>query len=398
MNRLSSLAIVPFLAGLGACGSSNASSPSDGGLGDARPTADAGDDSTQGDDAGGNGTTEYDATLSGAEVVPAVVTSAGGAAKFVLQADGTTLTYDISHTVQNALAVAIHLASPGENGGVIFPLTPVSGHLTGSVTIASDQSDALASGQVYVDVQSQAHPDGEVRGQLLLPGSQIFVAAATGGQQVPAVSSTYHAHASFIESPDQGTLRYHFVTDAVPTDVRLHRAIGALNGPVAYPLAPVDQTIDGVLQIGGSDPDDLQHSRFYLNVVTAANPAGELRGQLVKPGETLYTGVLSGGNEVPPVSSQATGGAQLVLSPLRDQGRYEVVVSGVIPTGAEMDNAPAKQNGPMLYQLTLDASGAMGATPMKSSDYGLLTSGSVAVNVRTASYANGELRTQLQHR
>jgi hypothetical protein len=108
--------------------------------------------------------------------------------------------------------------------------------------------------------------------------------------------------------------------------------------------------------------------------------------------------VLSGGNEVPPVPSQATGGAQLILSPLRNQGRYEVVVSGVIPTGAEMDDAPANQNGPMLYQLTLDASGAMGATPMKSTDYPLLMNGNVAVNVRTASNANGELRTQLEQR
>jgi hypothetical protein len=60
-----------------------------------------------------------------------------------------------------------------------------------------------------------------------------------------------------------------------------------------------------------------------------------------------------------------------------------------------MDNAAPKQNGPMLYQLTLDAQGAMGATPMKSSDYTLLMGGDVAVNVRTASYTNGELRTQL---
>jgi hypothetical protein len=158
---------------------------------------------------------------------------------------------------------------------------------------------------------------------------------------------------------------------------------------------PVGQTTDGALTIAGGDHDDLENGRFYLNVVTASNPAGELRGQVIKPGETLFTGVLSGANEVPPVSSQATGGSHVILSPLQDSLRYEAIVSGVIPTGAELDNAPVKRNGPTLYQLTLDSQGAQGSTAVQASAAAQLQQAAVYLNVRTASYAGGELRAQL---
>jgi hypothetical protein len=144
-----------------------------------------------------------------------------------------------------------------------------------------------------------------------------------------------------------------------------------------------------------SDPDDLQHARFYLNVVTAANQAGELRGQLLAPGETLFMGVLSGMNEVPPVPSQATGGAQFILSPDQMTLRYEADVNGIIPTSAEIDNAPRGQNGPMLYQLTLAQQNVLGQVSMTSGNLPKLTGGNVYINVRTASYSSGELRTQL---
>ena len=411
MNRISSMAIVPFLAALSGCSSNGAGAPVQSSSSDAGGGIDGpygvttGDDSgDNGGDDGGSGAIVYEADLSGAQVVPVVRTGATGKGTFALSADGMTLSYKISMSPGFApTAVNLHLGAVGENTGTTHQLSPVSTNMSGQIALTTEEQNAIASDQLYVDVPSQAYPNGELRGQLALVGAETFVAVPTGAQQVPDTGSVYTAHASFILSPDQGTLIYHVATNATPTDVRLHRGIGGVNGQVAYDL-PVGGglPLDGTLQIGGtagnSDPTDLENGRFYLNIVTQQNPAGELRGQLLHPGEALLTGVLSGANEVPPIVSQATGGSQVILSADQSSLKYEAVVNGVIPIGAEIDQGQAGQNGPVLDQLTLDQTGALGTVNATASDVQVLLSGGSYINIKTPSYASGELRAQLVSR
>jgi hypothetical protein len=398
MKRHFPLALLPFVAAFGACSNSSPSSPQN----PASPEGGASDDGGGGDDSasatgddGGSGAIEYDASLTAGQVVRATGSTATGTAKFFLQADATTLNYDITQNVANAQAVNLHVGAAAENGPVAHQLTPVSDHMTGSITLATDEQAALTADQLYVDVTSSAQPSGEIRGQLTLPGATIFVAVPTGAQQVPPVNTQYTAHASFVLSPDQANLTFHIVTTAMPTNVLLQSAIGSLNGQVRYPLQSLGRTMDGTVQLGTGDPPDLQAARFYVNIQTAANPAGELRGQIIMPGQQLFTGVLAGTNEVPPVGSSATGGTQFVLSADGQTLSYEAIVSGTIPTAMDLDSGPAGQNGPALYQLTLDQQGALGQTNVTSSDGAALVAGWTYVNVHTASYGTGELRAQL---
>jgi hypothetical protein len=399
MKRLFSVAIVPVIALFGACSSSkgngsNGPPPAGDGGGSNADAGLSGGDEASTDDA--SSATQYDAALSAGQVSgTAVSTTATGTAQFFLQADGQTLTYKLTQNVQGAQAVNLHIGAPGENGSVTHQLAPVSSSMTGSITLTTDEQSAIAIDQIYVDVTSSAFPGGEIRGQLTAPGATIFVAVPTGAQEVPAVKTQYRAHASFIMSQDQASIVYHVVTTAIPTNVLLELGVGATNGQVAYPLTPVGQTIDGTLTTGANDPQNLTSSQFYVNIQTAANEAGELRGQIIPIGSTLFTGILSGGSEVPPVVSQATGGVQLVLGPDRQTLGYESVVSGIIPTAMDLDNGGSGQNGPMLYQLTLDQSGAQGQVTISSSAASALRSGATYVNVHTASYAGGELRAQL---
>ena len=52
---------------------------------------------------------------------------------------------------------------------------------------------------------------------------------------------------------------------------------------------------------------DLAAGKLYVLVRTAANPNGELRGQLLPTGITVKFATLSGAAEVPPVVSTASG-------------------------------------------------------------------------------------------
>jgi hypothetical protein len=366
---------------------------------------DAGDDGTaaSGDD-GGNPTTQYEANLSGAQVSPTPVqTSASGKGTFTLSPDGTTLAYQIVFAQPDfsPTAVNLHLGAVGQNAAVTHQLTPVANPMSGEIALTVDEQTAIGTDQVYVDAPTHNYPGGEIRGQLVLPGSEIFVATPTGAQQVPPVQTAYTASASFILTPDQGSLIYHIETSATPSDVRLHRGIGGTNGPVAYDLSISSLPADGTVQIGGaggnSDTSDLENGHFFLNIVTQQNPVGELRGQLVAPGESLFTGILSGANEVPPVMSTATGGCQFILSADQSSLRYEAVVNGIIPIAAEIDRGLPGQNGSSMRQLTLNQSGALGSTSMAPEDVSGLMTGSVYLNVKTASFTSGELRSQLTH-
>ncbi len=114
------------------------------------------------------GNVSFTTNLTGDQEVPTVVTTARGTGSFVLTADG--LRYDI--TVINLsgsliTAAHFHMAAIGTNGPVVLPVTFSGNHAVGTWTaIPLDQRNALLNGNVYVNVHTAAHPDGEIRGQL----------------------------------------------------------------------------------------------------------------------------------------------------------------------------------------------------------------------------------------
>jgi hypothetical protein len=112
--------------------------------------------------------TEIKAKLSGDNEVPPVISEASGSALFLLHPDGT-----ISGTVRtdniDGVAAHIHEAAAGSNGPVVVPLTKKSAHEWGTpegAKLTPKQVEALEHGDLYVNVHTKAHPNGEIRGQL----------------------------------------------------------------------------------------------------------------------------------------------------------------------------------------------------------------------------------------
>ncbi len=106
--------------------------------------------------------------LSGAAEVPAVTTSASGSGTITIGADlsvsGRVTTSELAGT-----AAHIHGGATGVNGPVIITLTKVSDGVWGvpaGATITSAQFASYKSGDLYVNVHSEAHPAGEIRAQL----------------------------------------------------------------------------------------------------------------------------------------------------------------------------------------------------------------------------------------
>ncbi len=121
--------------------------------------------------AGGSGLAlagDVKVTLSGDQEVPPVKTSASGSGTIVIGND-KSVSGSVNTTGISGVAAHIHEAAPGKNGSVIVPLTKTSVNVW-SVPAGSKLTDAqyksFQAGDLYVNVHSAAHKDGEIRGQL----------------------------------------------------------------------------------------------------------------------------------------------------------------------------------------------------------------------------------------
>ena len=128
----------------------------------------------------------FHAKLTGKEEVPSVNTKATGDAKFKLSSDGNELIYELHvKNIKNATAAHIHLGMMGKSGPPLANLFTgptkegkFSGDLSEGTITAEDLKGELMgkslgdlvqlikSGKIYVNVHTDANPDGEIRGQV----------------------------------------------------------------------------------------------------------------------------------------------------------------------------------------------------------------------------------------
>src|SRR5512140_935743 len=98
-------------------------------------------------------------------------------------------------------------------------------------------------------------------------------------------------------------------------------------------------------------------TNYYMNVHTAQNAGGEIRGQLAaSTGTVYYAGDLRGGNETPPNSSTAVGAYFLSLDPTNTL-TYEINIGSLAnPTAAHIHTGAAGVAGPVLIPFATSAS------------------------------------------
>ena len=106
-------------------------------------------------------------TLTGAQEVPPVTTSATGTAMISVAGD-RSVKGTITTTGINATAAHIHEAASGKNGGVIVPFEKSGDKFTipAGAKFTEAQYKAFQDGNLYVNVHSAANKDGEIRGQI----------------------------------------------------------------------------------------------------------------------------------------------------------------------------------------------------------------------------------------
>lgn len=288
--------------------------------------------------------------LTGAEEVPPVATTARGAAAFSVDAaTGVVRGFVITSGLQNVTAAHLHPGAPGVNGPAIVPLTGGPDLWVvpdDAAPLAAEHRQPFLDGNLYVNVHTQANPNGAIRGQLSQSGDVRF-ASLDGAQEVPAVATPARGFAVLVvddvpTGTDFEVTGFIFTSGLASTTIAHVHGIAA-RGAIADPIV----TLSGADQLWISGNDAVitaaQRTAFlagqlYMNVHTAANPAGAIRGQLDKQGTVRLT-TLVGAQEVPPVATPNFGGGLFAVDP---SGQ----VSGLIVTAGLTDPTIAHVHGP----------------------------------------------------
>ena len=118
----------------------------------------------------------FQVPLTGAQEVPAVDTPAKGMAKLSYDPASRVLTWTVTYSGLSGPATMAHFHGPaakGENAGVQIWLIekgkPVESPIKGQATLTPDQAKDFAAGKWYVNVHTEQHPGGEIRGYVMPP-------------------------------------------------------------------------------------------------------------------------------------------------------------------------------------------------------------------------------------
>jgi hypothetical protein len=151
----------------------------------------------------------------------------------------------------------------------------------------------------------------------------------------------------------------------------------------------------GTLFISAADADNLERGMLYVNVHSTLHPDGEIRGQILRPGDTLWVASLTGQQETPPVGSSATGTAAVIVNADKSMLRYHVSINGLTPISAHIHRGIAGIAGPVVHPLTPVAGIMDGTIAITATDVQDLVDGHLYINAHTVANPNGEIRGQL---
>jgi hypothetical protein len=118
--------------------------------------------------------------------------------------------------------------------------------------------------------------------------AEDYIAKLTGGAEVPSVATPATASATIALEPATKKLEWTVTWSKLsgpPTMAHFHGPAGAgVNAPPVITLrGSLDNPISGSAVLTDAQMAELRQGHWYVNIHTAANPKGEIRGQVVRP-------------------------------------------------------------------------------------------------------------------
>lgn len=380
----------------------------------------------------------FNALLSGTQEVPSVLTNALGGAKAEIIGNTLTVTGSFNGLGSKfnpsvAGGAHIHAQYAGSNGPIIIRLAanPSTDSLSGTFeavknkfTLREGLKDSLISRRLYVNIHTRNFRGGEVRGQLLQDANLYLFAPLSGTSETVPVNSEGSGMAIIevqgnkaLVSGSFGKLKSKF-NARIGGGAHIHFGLAGTNGGIVKPLkatVPAD-SLSGVFQVSentiswsSGKSDTLKSRAYYVNVHTTETPSGEIRGNFLAPATAYFTSTLLGFNEIPAVSTTASGGLKFELTANNLimtgsfnglQGQFDSTVAG----GSHIHLGSAGQNGPIAFATkpVLSANKQAGIFSVANNTFTLsddqkasLLQGALYHNIHTSVFKSGEIRGQV---
>lgn len=368
------------------------------------------DDDKEDDNDQSGATETFTISADEAQEVPATGSTATATGAFELDADSGALTGNLTSAEIVATAAHIHEGFAGTNGGVIIAL-----EITGSTisvpentVLDTAQVQAMNAGNYYVNIHSDAFPAGEIRGQIAPDGVDVILSTLSGENEVPPVTSSASGKAYTTVNTSTGSVRINVITSgiATPQAAHLHSGFAGINGGVLIALSQ-DSSDPG--RFSSADQATLDASALtgfnngetYINVHSAENASGELRGQVLPDGVSVLSASLSGDQEVPAVTTSATGSGFVTLNENNSTLVANISTTDVDDaTAAHIHEAPAGSNGGVVIGLQQDSESlgnwSVGETLITAEQITTLKAEGMYFNVHTPTNPSGEIRGQIE--
>jgi len=364
----------------------------------------------------GFGQIQFTAKMDGTQEVPPVTTPATGTGAFVLNAAGTALSYTITVNGLTINAGHFHNGAAGVGAGVVKNLTFVNNTATGvwsSTDATQPLTDSLLTellrGRLYVNVHTTANPGGEIRGQVLQAAPAGFYAKMDGSQETAPNSSTATGTVFVVLAPG-GTATFRAtVVGLTPTAAHFHNGAAGVAAGVVKNFTLVNNTASGSWALGDATQPltdallrDLVRGKMYANAHSTTNTGGEIRGQVLPATGLAFMATIDGSQEVPPVTTTASGTGGFILNASGTQLNYTITFNGLTPTAAHFHNGVAGVAAGVVKNLTIvngTAAGVWSSTdatqPLTDSMLVELLRGRLYVNAHTSVNPGGEIRGQV---
>jgi hypothetical protein len=359
------------------------------------------------------------AKMTGSQETPAVSTNAKGVASFSLNATHDTMCVNVSFNGLSGAATGVHVHSGaiGVGGAVVTDLSSfINGNRISTSLTGANLTPALVSsylkGALYINAHTTANPNGEIRGQIMLEKDWNFTAMADGAQETPAVTTTAYGLGVFNLAQHGGTLQFHIVASGLSgaiSGAHLHTGAMGVGGGVAVDLSSyisgnvISGSIDTSMITGSAAfLNNLMMGNIYFNIHTAANPNGEIRGQLMTDTKLAFDANLNGAQETPAVTTTADAIGCFRVNTTFDTLWYNVVAAGLSGqmNGIHLHTGNVGVGGGVAIDLSPGINGnqSMGTITgagLTSAFWSNLITGGIYVNIHTAANANGEIRGQV---
>ncbi len=218
--------------------------------------------------------------------------TATGTGAFVLTDQGLEFDITVEGLSGPIAAAHFHASAPvGMDAGVVRGITEFDGNTASGIWTFAEGLDTLLTdlltGNIYVNVHTAANGAGEIRGQVTLSSGDGFTANLTADQENHTVTPDTATGTASLTLTDAGLVfgvtveglsgpiaASHFHGSApAGMDAGVVRGITEFDGNTASGVWTSDQGLDTLLT-------ELQNGNIYINIHTAANGAGEIRGQV----------------------------------------------------------------------------------------------------------------------